>query len=52
MIRDLKTVIFVLTNLGFHINWEKTVIRPSQEMKYLEFLINTLQMMISLPEDI
>ena len=45
--RDSSLVL--LLQLGFTINWEKYMLEPSQEVKFLGMMINSLQMKIWLP---
>ena len=37
--------------LGFMINWEKSVLTPCQEIVFLGFLVNSLEMVFRLPEE-
>ena len=46
MCRD--TVIFFLQNLGFAINWKKSVLTPVQEIEFLGLKINSVNLEISL----
>ena len=39
----------MLEALGFLVNFKKSVVRPSQEIEYLGFLINSVQKQIKLP---
>lgn len=41
----------LLDNLGFVINPRKCALIPSQERKFLDFILNSLQMSITLPEN-
>ena len=43
--------IFLLQVLGFVINWEKSELNPVQKIIYLGFVIDSLRMTISLPEE-
>ena len=43
--------IYLLQVLGFVINWEKSELNPVQRIIYLGFLINSIRMTISLPEE-
>ena len=47
----LETLIFVLDNLGVLIIWETSIHEPSQKIEYLGFLIDTMKMVISLPDE-
>ena len=49
MSRD--STIFLLENLGFIINLEKSVLTPSQQMEYLGVIINSLNMTFKVPEE-
>ena len=46
MSRD--TIIFLLQNLGFAINWKKSVLTPVQEIEFLGLTINSVTMKLSL----
>ena len=43
-------LIFVLRNLGFYIHWKKLVL-PTKQTKFLGFLLNSVTMCVSVPED-
>ena len=45
------STIFLLENLGFIINLEKSVLTPSQQMEYLGVIINSLNMTFKVPEE-
>ena len=47
--RDRNTTLWLLQMLGFVINWEKSVLDPSQEMEYLGFVIDSPHLSLSLP---
>ena len=47
MSRD--TLIFVLQNLGFVINFQKSVLNPSHQIQFLGVEIDSLSMIVSLP---
>ena len=49
-IRDRDSTLWLLQHLGFVINWKKSVLIPAQEMEYLGFVINSLEMTLALPE--
>ena len=49
MARD--SVLFLLQVLGFTINWEKSVLQPTQVMEFLGMKIDSQKMEISLPEE-
>ena len=42
-------LIFLLENLGFIINYPKSLLTPTQEIQFLGFIINTPKMEIRLP---
>lgn len=48
--KDTKTVMKLLKKLGFLINKEKSNLLPSQKIKYLGFIYNTVTMTRSLPQ--
>jgi len=49
--QDKQSVLFLLQNLGFIINWEKSQLLPARaEVEYLGFLINSVSMELTLPE--
>ena len=43
--------LWLLQQLGFVINWKKSVLIPAQTMEYLGFLINSLEITLALPEE-
>ena len=43
------SVIYLLTNLGFTINWEKSVMEPTQKIEFLGMILDSREMTISLP---
>ena len=45
------TVIYLLENLGFMINHEKSILTPATEMEFLGFLVNSVTLTLSLPRD-
>ena len=49
--RFIDTVFLLLQDLGFVIDLKKSVMTHSQEMEFLGFLINSMEMTISLPEE-
>lgn len=49
MSRVMKLIIEHVTKLGFLINWEKSVLLPSQTQEFLGFVFNTKRMSISVP---
>ncbi|KXZ75618.1 Gag-Pol polyprotein-like Protein [Tribolium castaneum] len=48
---NVKTVITLLQNLGFIINFEKSNCQPSQRCKFLGFVFDSVKMRISLPRE-
>ena len=50
-IQARDSVIFLLLNLGFTINREKSVLEPTQIMEFLGMTINSREMTVSLPGD-
>ncbi|KZS19016.1 Uncharacterized protein APZ42_014682 [Daphnia magna] len=46
---DLKTTLDILHQLGFFINWEKSVIIPTQVIEYLGMIVNSTRLSFSLP---
>ena len=51
LMKDLNSLLFLLTRLGFAINWKKSALKPTQTLEFLGFLIDTVKMTMSLPED-
>ena len=51
LLRSLTSLRWLLENLGFLINWKKSAIIPVQEIQFLGYLINSVEMMIMLPSD-
>ena len=51
ILRDRDSTLWLLQNLGFVINWKKSVLDPSHCMEYLGFVINSLEMNLSLPKE-
>ena len=45
------TTIFILENLGFTINLEKSVLTPCQQMEYLGVLIDSSSMTFKVPQE-
>ena len=45
------TAIYLLENLGFMINYEKSILIPATEMEFLGFLVNSVILTLSLPRD-
>ena len=51
LMMDFASLRYLLENLGFLINWKKTTTTPAQEIQFLGFLIDSVQMMILLLEE-
>ena len=51
LLKDLSSLRWLLENLGFLINWEKSAIIPVQKIQFLGYLIDSVKMMIMLPSD-
>ena len=49
-LEDTASVIHVLESLGFLVNREKSMLVPSQTAEFLGFVIETVEMTVSLPE--
>jgi len=49
--KNVITAVRTLQQLGFRINWKKTVLEPSMTMELLGWTINLKQMTISVPEE-
>jgi len=47
--KDLKTALDLLQNLGFLINWEKSVVSPTQIMEYLGMVVDSIRTTFALP---
>ena len=47
-LRNILSIVEVLTSLGFYINWEKSVLEPSNILEFLGFLINSIDMTVKL----
>ena len=50
LIQDRDTTLFLLQNLGFVINWNKSVLDPTQCIEFLGFQVNSQDMMFYLPQ--
>ena len=46
-----REIITLLHLLGFSINWDKSALIPSQEIQFLGFVVNSVTMTMSLPEE-
>ena len=49
--RHVRTTLWLLTRLGFLINWDKCLLDPTQILEYLGFMTNTVEMTLALPQD-
>ena len=49
--RGLHTVLHILTHLGVVINHEKCIVVQTQIIEFLGFTLNSIQMVLSLPQD-
>ena len=47
---QLESVMWLLQNLGFEINWKKSVISPCKQIEYLGFIVGSVAMKLYLPE--
>ena len=45
----LKALVFLLTNLGFIINYSKSITTPTQKIEYLGLLVDSTSLHLSLP---
>jgi hypothetical protein len=50
VLADLEVVIELLQRLGFIINWEKSVLEPSQNLEYLGLVIDSNRLSFALPK--
>lgn len=50
ILRDRDSTLWLLQNLGFVMNWKKSVLHPAQCMEYLGVIINSLEMKLFLSE--
>ena len=48
---QIQSIVYLLQQLGFRINWEKSIIVPSQVIQYVGFMVDLRQMLLSLPEE-
>ena len=46
-----ETLIFLLQNLGFLINFKKSQLTPVKEIEFLGLVINSVNMMLALPQE-
>ena len=49
--RHIASVAETLCNLGFTLNHKKSVLKPMQSIEFLGFIVNSLTMSISLPQE-
>ena len=45
------TVVYLLQNLGFVVNLKKSVVHPTQRIKFFEKIIGSVEMAVSLPQE-
>lgn len=50
-LRNVTETLNLLERLGFVINWEKSMLVPKQNCKFLGFMFNTIEMSLCLPVD-
>ena len=48
--QDMTTAQYLLENLGFVINLEKSCFQPTQQLEFFGFVVNTLDMTLLLPD--
>ena len=48
---SMNLTICLLTALGFKVNFEKSVLLPTQQIKFLGFILDSVTMTLSLPEE-
>ena len=51
VLRDRDSTLWLLQHLGFVMNWKKSVLIPSHCLEYLGFVINSLEIKLSLPRE-
>lgn len=44
-------ILMLLQVLGFQISWDKSVLEVTQVIQYLGFMVSSVQMTVSLPDD-
>ena len=49
-LHNITTTTHLLTALGFKVNFEKSVLLPTQRIKFLGFIFDSVTMTLSLPE--
>ena len=50
-LQQRDTIIKLLIRLGFIINWEKSMLIPTQKIRFLGHLVNSKELTLSLPQD-
>ena len=50
LLRDAHSLTFLLQQLGLVINWEKSILNPTQELEYLGMMIDSNSMEMRLPQ--
>ena len=51
LIKDRDSLLYLLHNLGWLINWNKSVLQPTQKLEFLGMEVDSTSMMVSLPRD-
>ena len=51
VLNDLKVAVDLLESLGFLINWEKSIVVPSQIMEYIGLVVDSVRLSFSLPAE-
>ena len=49
LVKDRDSALHVLHNLGWLINWKKSVLNPTQKLEFLGFELDSIKMTVSLP---
>ena len=49
--QHLQTLLWILHTLGFTVNQDKSVLKPTQETKFLDLIVDSVFMEISLPRE-
>ena len=51
LLRDRNSLLYLLMQLGFAINWKKSFLIPTRNLDFLGFTVDTVKMTLSLPTD-
>ena len=51
LIKQTQSTLWLLQCLGFHINWDKSIIDPTNKIEFLGFDIDAVEMKVKLPEE-